>query len=569
MANPSTALSIVQGSTEHALWELTLGQLADQQAEKFGSKDAIIVPWSSARLSFRHLSQRSQDLAKGLLAKGVTKGDRVGIFSSDDERFIELFFAVGRIGAILVVLNKTYTVQECDRALRYCEPNILFLGDIVNQAPSGPLVQHLRVRPVPSLKHVVLIRSDTSVQEPISTWDEILHAGRLVTKSTLNQAESTVRCREEVIFQFTSGTTGVPKAAMLSHFNVVNNARFIGERLNLTTDDVVCCSPPLFHCFGLVAGMLASLIHGSTTVFPHRDFDASAVIDALVKERCTVLHGVPTMFSAILQQLHQTGIEIKTLRTGIVAGSKVPPTLLREVQEKLGYRDIAITYGMTETSPASFMTKSSDTEQQKLESVGTALPHVRAKVADSHNRVLPRGARGELCVSGYLLQQGYYKNPEKTAEAMICDKQGILWMHTGDEALIDEQGYCQITGRLKDIIIRGGENIYPLEIEERLILHPAIEQASVVGVKDEKYGESVCAFLQSRPGHDRPSLAQVKDWVRGGLGRHKAPEFIWWVGPHDPISQYPATGSGKIRKDILREMGNAMVEHARALPAKL
>ncbi|GIK05041.1 acyl-CoA synthetase member 2 mitochondrial [Aspergillus viridinutans] len=388
--------------------------------------------------------------------------------------------------------------------------------------------------------------------------------------STLRQAESTVHCREVVNFQFTSGTTGVPKAAMLSHFNLINNGRFIGERLNLTADDVVCCPPPLFHCFGLVAGMLAAFIHGSTTVLPHRDFDARAVIDAVVAERCTVLHGVPTMFAAILQDLHQTGIEIRTLRTGIMAGSKVPPSLLREVHEKLGYRDIAITYGMTETSPASFMTKSSDTELQKMESVGAALPHVRAKVVDGHNRVLPRGSRGELCVSGYLLQQGYYKNPEKTAEAMICDAQGILWMHTGDEALIDEQGYCQITGRLKDIIIRGGENIYPLEIEERLMLHPAIEQASVVGVKDEKYGESVCAFLQSRAGHDRPSLTEVKDWVRRGLGRHKAPEFICWVGPHDRISQYPATGSGKIRKDILREMGNEMVEHTRrVLPAKL
>ncbi|KAF7593974.1 Acyl-CoA synthetase member 2 mitochondrial [Aspergillus hancockii] len=315
----------------------------------------------------------------------------------------------------------------------------------------------------------------------------------------------------------------------------------------------------MFHSFGLIVGLICSIAYGSTIVYPSRDFDAQAVVDALVRERCTVLHGVPTMFVAILQQLQHRGTEIKTVRTGMVGGANVPPTLVTELQSRFNHMDVAIIYGMTETSAGIFIIAATDSAKQKLETVGKALPHVRAKVIDSQNRILPRGCRGELCISGFLLQKGYYKNEEKTAEAMIRDEKGVIWLRTGDEASIDEEGYCRVTGRIKDIIIRGGENIYPTEIEERLKEHPIIEQAAVVGLKDEMYGEVVSAFLQALSQHNRPSLNEVQDWVRQVLGRHKAPVYIFWVGPENPIEHYPATGSGKIRKDILREMGNKMV----------
>ncbi|KAJ4252789.1 hypothetical protein NW762_010695 [Fusarium torreyae] len=270
-----------------------------------------------------------------------------------------------------------------------------------------------------------------------------------------------------------------------------------------------------------------------------------------------------------MKHMDQINAKIDTVRTGIAAGTKVPPALLEEVQRRLGYKHIAITYGMTETSPASFMTETTDTLEQKLETVGRVLPHVKAKVVDGDHRILPVGARGELCVSGYLLQRGYFKNPDKTAEVMIRDENGVLWMHTGDEAVIDEHGYCRITGRIKDIIIRGGENIYPLEIEERLLQHPSLANASVVGLKDERYGEAVAAFLHIRPGHEKPPHQEIRAWVQQDLGRHKAPQHVIWIGSGEPVEEYPVTGSGKIRKDILRDMGHELIGNTQPAMAKL
>ncbi|KAH8799738.1 hypothetical protein F5884DRAFT_868832 [Xylogone sp. PMI_703] len=558
----SPPLSIVNGSTWPRLRQLTLGQLTDQLSAKYGPKTALIVDWSHACLSFRDLSERSRELAKGLLAMGISKGDRVAVFSGDDERYVELLLAVGRIGAILVILNKSYTAQECEAALRsITDTDVLFLADTVYRRSTIPLIEQLHRQKLPTLRKVVLTRWTGTVPKLVNTWEDIITAGSSLSDFILVQAESKVDCKDTVNFQFTSGTTGTPKAAMLSHFNIINNGRLTGDRLGLTPEDIVCSPPPLFHCFGIVIGFMAAFTHGVPVVFGSQDFDPAAIVHAVIREKCTVMHGVPTMFSAVLEYLQQTGLRINTLRTGIVGGSKVPPALLTEVRAKLGYQDIAVAYGMTETSPVSFMTESSDTIQQKLETVGRVLPHTSAKVVDNRNRVLPRGERGELCISGYLLQQGYYKNPEKTAEAMIYDENGVVWMHTGDEACIDEHGYCTITGRIKDLIIRGGENIHPLEIEERLISHPAINQVSIVGLKDEKYGESVAAFLQLRPGNRKVSPAELRAWVRDQLGHHKEPRTLIWVGSGEYLAEFPTTASGKIRKDILREVGNKFLDN--------
>ncbi|KAJ4215042.1 hypothetical protein NW759_010071 [Fusarium solani] len=567
---PHRGLSLVRGSSTPELFQLTFGQLVDQQAARYGPKDAVLVGWTNARLSFQDLSLRTKELARGLLAMGVGKGDRIAILSGDDERVVELFFAAGRIGAVLVILNKTYTVNECMRALEHTDPSILFIADVVNRRSTLPILDQLQTLQR-SLQRVVLVRWDEVPIRSEITWDHVLQGASSVSTERLEKIQASVDINAVVNFQFTSGTTGSPKATMLSHFNVINNGFMIGEYLQLTHEDVLCCAPPLFHCFGLVAGLMATFTHGAAIGFAGRDFDPVQVVDLLVRERCTALHGVPTMYIAILKHLDKIGVTIDTIRTGIAAGTKVPPALISEIQERLGYQFVGNTYGMTETSPASFMTSVTDTLDQQLYTVGRVMPHVTAKVVDQENRILPVGARGELCVSGYLLQQGYYNNPDKTAEVMIRDENGVLWMHTGDEATIDEHGYCRITGRIKDIIIRGGENIYPLEIEEHILSHPTISNVSVVGLKDERYGEAVAAFMQIRPGHDKPSHEAIRGWVHDELGRHKAPQHTFWLGPGEMITEYPVTGSGKVRKEVLRELGNRILEQseARRVVAKL
>ncbi|KAF4983686.1 hypothetical protein FDECE_17248 [Fusarium decemcellulare] len=569
---PQGALSLVRGATTPELFRLTFSQLLEQQAAKYGTKDAVFMGWTGARLSFNELNHRTKIVARGLLAMGVKKGDRVAVFSGDDERFIDLFFAAGRIGAVLVILNKTYTASEVMRALKHTEPSVLFIADLVNRKPVTPILERLATEEY-RLKHVVLMRSEGIPEQTLSRWEDVVQGSSSVSASDLQRIEDSVDYDSVVNFQFTSGTTGSPKAVMLTQLpcasNIINNGFTIGSYLKLVPEDVLCCGPPLFHCFGLVAGLMATFTHGAAIGFAGRDFDPAQVVDMLVREKCTALHGVPTMFIAVLKQMDQVGANVNTIRTGIAAGTKIPPALLEEVQRRLGYKHIAITYGMTETSPASFMTETTDGLEQKLETVGKVLPHVAAKVVDANNRILPIGARGELCVSGYLLQQGYFKNPEKTAEVMIRDEDGVLWMHTGDEASIDEQGYCRITGRIKDIIIRGGENIYPPEIEERLIQHPSLTNASVVGVKDERYGEAVTAFLNVRPGHEKPSPQELRSWVQKELGRHKAPKHIIWVGPGEVVQDYPITGTGKIRKDLLRDMGNRIIDTIQAPAPRL
>ncbi|RSL52242.1 hypothetical protein CEP54_011001 [Fusarium duplospermum] len=520
---PHGGLSLVRGSQTPDLFQLTFGQLVDQQAARYGSKDAVMVGWTNTRLSFQDVSLRTKELARGLLAMGVNKGDRIAILSGDDERIIELFFAGGRIGAVLVILNKTYTPNEY--------PSILFIADVVNRRSALPILDQLQTLQR-SLRQVVLVRWDAVPIRSEITWDQ-----------------ASVNINSVVNFQFTSGTTGSPKATMLSHFNVINNGFMIGEYLQLTHEDVLCCAPPLFHCFGLVAGLMATFTHGAAIGFAGRDFDPAQVVDLLVRERCTALHGVPTMYIAILKHLDNIGVTIDTIRTGIAAGTKIPPALITEIQERLGYQFVGNTYGMTETSPASFMTSVSDTLDQQLYTVGRVMPHVTAKVVDQENRILPI---------------------DKAAEVMIRDENGVLWMHTGDEATIDEHGYCRMTGRIKDIIIRGCENIYPLEIEEHILSHPTISNVSVVGLKDERYGEAVAAFLQIRPGHEKPSHEAMRAWVHDELGRHKAPQHTFWLGPGEVITEYPVTGSGKIRKEILREIGNRILEQSEAKPmAKL
>jgi len=341
--------------------------------------------------------------------------------------------------------------------------------------------------------------------------------------------------------------------------NLINNARFVGAAMQLTPEDVICCPPPLFHCFGLVLGFLASYTYGSSIVFPSDFFDVRKVVDAIIAEDATVLLGVPTMYVAELEVMEKTGQRPRRLRTGLASGSLVSKDLMDKLRQTMGVEKMLIAYGMTETSPVTFITALSDPELKATTTVGRVFPHVSAKVIDKNGKLLRRGERGELCTSGFALQKGYWRNEDKTREVMREDEDGILWMHTGDEAMLDDDGYAHITGRIKDMIIRGGENIFPREIEERLVQHHAINEASVVAIKDEKYGEVVGCFLKAAEGVPRPGEEELKTWVGQLLGRHKAPAHSFWIGDAGIGNDFPKTGSGKIKKHVLCEIGNNAV----------
>ena len=427
------------------------------------------------------------------------------------------------------------------------------LGDVIENGSAS----------LPDLKRVVIIRGDNPFPSTFTNYENMLEKASLPhTGKTVEDLTTSRDCHELCNFQFTSGTTGAPKAAMLTHHNLINNGLLIGHVMRLRQgEDIICCPPPLYHAFGLVLGLLACYTHGVTIVFPSWDFEPEAVMDSLAKERCTGLLGVPTMLVAVLQQYRQDSKRWGKLelRTGIAAGSPVPRYLMEQLQKVFGMPELVIIYGMTELSGASFITSVDDEKEEKLATVGKVIPHTLAKVIGTDGKIVPCGTRGELCMAGFGVQKGYYQNPAKTNELMIKDQDDILWVHSGDEATLDSRGYCKITGRIKDMIIRGGENIYPFEIEQRLGQHPAVAQASIVGLKDEHYGEIVASFLEQQGESLKPSDKELQEFVRETLGRYNAPRHIFWVGPKEVTKDFPKTSSGKIKKVDLRTIGNEMI----------
>ncbi|KAK3361988.1 hypothetical protein B0T24DRAFT_584589 [Lasiosphaeria ovina] len=556
-------LSILHGPTDPPLVDLTLGELLNLQCLHHGTQEGLVIPWTGARWTYNELNQHSRLVAAALLGMGIGVGDRVGIMAGNCEQYVSVFFAATRIGAILVILNNTYTPTEAQYALDFSDCKVLFTTKRIGRLDNIPLLTQLAARAAPGPK-VFILRGES---EGHRTYQDVLADGTKASNpARLQDAERKVQPHLVCNLQFTSGTTGLPKAAMLTHHNIVNNARFIGDRMRLTPDDVLCCPPPLFHCFGLVLGLMAVMTHGAKIVYPAEVFDAGATLRAIVDERCTALHGVPAMFDSILalpeaESLSAAGLR---LRTGIIAGAPVPRYLMEQLVSRLGMREFTSSYGLTEASPTCFNAFTDDAVATRLTTVGTLMPHAHAKIVDADGRVVPLGVRGELCIGGYQLQAGYWNNSAKTAEVMARDEAGVLWLHTGDEAVFDERGYCTITGRFKDIIIRGGENIYPLEIEERLVAHPAISVAVVVGLKDAHFGEVVAAFLGLENGHARPALGEVRDWVRRHLGKHKAPTHVFWFGTDGVPASAPLTGSGKVRKFEMAQLGNKLLEAAPA-----
>lgn len=572
--------SYARGSLEPPLLEQTVGDHFASIVSKFGDRPAVISRHQGARLTYGALDKKSRAFAQGLLALGVKKGERVAVMLGNNIEYAIATYGLFKLGAILVPLNPGFNAHQVIAALSHLEASYLIIGAETNlprkQPRSNlPLLQQLvpnlqaaklESEVVPSLREVILVqnsegRIDSSNLLPLYNFETIIFDGR--DRYSPFAPETSLHPDEIINIQFTSGTTSLPKAACLSHRSILNNGKSIGDRMLLTEKDVVCCPPPLFHCFGCILGYMATATHGSAIVFPTEAFDPKATLKSVQEEKCTALYGVPTMFVAELELLQNGSIPhtgFEHLRTGIAAGSSIPAELMRKLHQTLNLTELTICYGMTETSPVSAMTTTDDPLEKRIDSVGRLLPHVEAKVVNPLDRtkIVPVGQRGELAVNGYLVMKEYWGDPERTAEVMIPDDNGEIWMHTGDEAEMDAEGYVKITGRIKDIIIRGGENIHPLEVENCLFAHPAVQEVSVVGLPDERYGEIVAAFIIPHQGAN-VAAEEARAWVREKLSNHLVPKYVFWV------ETYPKTASGKIQKFKLKEDGLKLVREGHGL----
>jgi fatty-acyl-CoA synthase len=532
-----TASSYASGPSAVPLIGQTIGDNLRRTALAHADRDALVVRSQGFRASYRELWDLTTAAARGLLADGVAPGDRVGIWSPNRHEWVIAQYATARVGAILVNINPAYRTAELEYVLRQAEVSVLLLAAAFRAADYRAMVAEVRPR-LPALRRTVLLEDD---------WNELLAAGDRVSDQELAEREAALDFDDAINIQYTSGTTGFPKGATLSHHNVLNNGYFIGEALRLGPTDRVCIPVPFYHCFGMVLGNLACTTHGAAMIIPGEAFEPTAVLETVQAERCTALYGVPTMFIAELDHPRFAEFDLSSLRTGIMAGSPCPVEVMKKVQSRMNMREVTICYGMTETSPVSTQSDIADPLDKRVSTVGRVHPHVEVKIVDpATGKLQPRGVAGELCTRGYSVMIGYWRDPEATARAI--DPSG--WMHTGDLATMDQDGYINIVGRIKDMIIRGGENIYPREIEEFLHTHPAVSEAQVIGVPSEKYGEEVMAWVRRKPG----ATAGEEDLLahcRGKIATYKIPRYWRFV------DDFPMTVTGKVQKFRMREIAKA------------
>ncbi len=531
----------------------TIGGLLDDIARRFPDNDALVYQDRDIRYSYSQFNEVCRQVAKGLLKLGIKKGDNVSIWANNVPEWVILQFATAKIGAILVTVNTAYKSAELEYVLNQSDSTTLFmvksfkdtdyvktLRDVIPTIHSSQPGQ-LQHEKLPFLKDVVFIGDDTP--DGMLNFKSVIELGNEVSDAALTAVETTLDCHETINMQYTSGTTGFPKGVMLTHHNIINNGFNIGECMKFTEKDRLCIPVPFFHCFGCVLAVLACVTHGSTMV-PVETFDPLKVLQTIEAEKCTAVHGVPTMFIAELEHPEFKKFDLSTLRTGIMAGSPCPIEVMKRVIRDMHASEITIAYGQTESSPVITQTRTDDPIELRVATVGRALPDVEVKIVDIETGAsLPPGKQGELCTRGYLVMKGYYKMPEETARAIDTDN----WLHTGDLAIMDESGYCKITGRIKQMIIRGGENIYPREIEEFLYTHPKISDVQVYGVPDKKYGEQVMAAVILKQGMEM-SEEEVRDFCKDRIANYKIPKYVKFV------DGYPMTASGKIQKFKLREM---------------
>ncbi|WP_124727806.1 AMP-binding protein [Staphylospora marina] len=534
------------------LVNLTVGDLLDRQVNAFGDREAVVYPEYSIRWTYREFRDVCNRVAKGLMKLGLDKGHHVSVWATNLPEWLITQFATGKMGAVMITVNTNYRVRELEYLLRQSDTETLILQEEVRGAGYVDMLMEicpeladcepgqLRSERLPRLRNVILIGKNR--RPGMFLWEDILAMGDEVSDEALKQRQESLSADDVINMQYTSGTTGFPKGVMLTHNNIVNNARNIAECMKLTEQDRMCIPVPFFHCFGCVLGILACVSVGATMV-PLTMFDAGRVLKAVEEEKCTALHGVPTMFIAELNHPDYGKRDLSSLRTGIMAGSNCPIELMKRVTGEMGIRELTIAYGQTESSPVITQTRTDDPLELRVSTVGKPLPHVEVKIVDpATGRELPPGEQGELLTRGYHVMKGYYNMPEATREAI--DEDG--WLHTGDLAVMEPNGYFRITGRLKDMIIRGGENIYPREIEEFLYTHPDILDVQVVGVPDAKYGEIPVAFVRKKEGSSLTG-EEVRDFCRNNIARFKIPEKVLFV------DSYPMTASGKIQKYKLRE----------------
>jgi fatty-acyl-CoA synthase len=544
--------SFVHGLDTAPLRFETIGQALDASVSKWGANDALVVRHQDIRWTYTQFKQRVDALAAGLLALGLSPGERIGIWAPNCAEWALTQFASAKAGLILVNLNPAYPARELEFSLAKvgCRALVLaerfkgtaFIDVLRSVAPEIDDCEpnELRSARLTQLRCVIQLGAEPA--RGCLEFDDVMKLGQPQDFARLQQLAQEIQPDDACNIQFTSGTTGSPKGATLSHFNILNNAYFVARAMKLAAKDRMCIPVPLYHCFGMVMGNLGCVSHGATMIYPSEWFDPKWALHTIQAERCNVLYGVPTMFIAELEHPEFAGYDLTSLRTGIMAGAPCPIEVMKRVLRDMHMEQVTIAYGMTETSPVSFQSSTDDPIERRVSTVGRIHPHIQVKVVDPAGRVVPIGSQGEILTRGYSVMKGYWNDPERTRDAI--DDAG--WMHTGDLGVIDAQGYCNITGRLKDMLIRGGENIFPREVEEFLYRHPKVQAVQVFGVPDKKYGEEVCAWVQLRPG-TTASDQEIRDFCCGQIAEQKIPRYIRFV------TEFPLTVTGKVQKFAMRE----------------
>ena len=547
ISNPS----YVRGAGVPALMYETIGHALERTAERWPDREALVVRHQQRRLSYWELNRQVDDLAAGLLALGLEPGERIGIWAPNRLEWTLTQYAAAKAGLILVCVNPAYRVHELEYALQLvgCKALVTcakfkssdYLAMLLELLPAlgerrGPL-QSARL---PALRTVISL--DSNELPGCMPFADVATVAGPEHHAQLRRIAEGLQPDDPINIQFTSGTTGSPKGATLSHFNILNNGYQVGEAMHISQTDRICIPVPLYHCFGMVMGNLNCLTHAAAAVYPSAGFDPRAVLEAIHAERCTALYGVPTMFIAELEEPEFSRFDLSSLRTGIMAGAPCPIAVMQRVVEHMHVREITIAYGMTETSPVSFQSEPDDSIDRRVCTVGKIHPHLEVKVVNERGHIVPRGVSGELCTRGYSVMHGYWGQPDRTAE--VIDSAG--WMHTGDLATIDDHGYCNIVGRIKDMVIRGGENIYPREVEEFLFQHPKIHAVACFGVPDQAFGEVLCAWIQLRAGMES-SEDEIKSFCANKIAHYKVPRYVRFV------DAFPLTATGKVKKFVMRE----------------
>lgn len=533
-------LSQTAGSAEVPLLETTIGADLAATVARVPDAEALVECATGRRWTYRELAADVEVVARGLASLGIEKGDRVGIWAPNCAEWTLVQYATARLGVVLVNVNPAYRAHELGYVVGQSGMRAIVAVPELKGSSFAAMIDEVRPDH-PTLTDVLLIGSPS--------WEGLLDVGR-ASDLDVDAVEATLDPTDPINIQYTSGTTGFPKGATLSHRNILNNGFAVGELLHYTSDDRIAIPVPFYHCFGMVMGNLAATSHGATMVVPAPMFDPAATLRAAAEERCTSLYGVPTMFIAMLADPSFDDHDLSALRTGIMAGSPCPVEVMKQVIERMGAEEVSICYGMTETSPVSTQTRTDDSIERRVSTVGRVHPNLETKVVDpATGEVVPRDTAGELCTRGYSVMIGYWQEPEKTAEAIDADG----WMHTGDLAVMDDDGYLSITGRIKDMVIRGGENIYPREIEEFLITHPDVLDAQVVGVPDARYGEELMAWLRMRDGAEPLTVEAVRDFCTGRLAHYKVPRYV------HVVEEFPMTVTGKVRKVQMREDARALL----------